>query len=49
MIFIDGRSQRKDCKKLVEWCSRNNQQAQTNNFRQVITDLQRSLNSIGKY
>lgn len=49
MIFCIGGCQKKDCQKLVEWCSHHNKQTTTNNFRHIITDLQRSLASIGDY
>ena len=49
MIFRIGGCQKRDCRKLVEWCSRHNTQTETNNHRQVITDLQRSLASIGTH
>ena len=49
MIFCVGGCQAKDCHKLVEWCSHHNKQTTTNNFRRVISDLQRSLETIGDH
>ncbi len=47
LIFGPGGCQGRQAKKMVAWCKRFNTQTQTKGYRQVLTDLQRSLSRIG--